>query len=100
MVRQAQHTPQRARGGSLSTPGDDDHDDEHDHDDHVKTHHDEDDEEGEDDDDDNDDDDDDTEKASKAQPRHGGWMSPRPWAAPGAHPEAPQKPFEALRGPP
>ena len=45
MVRQAKHTPQRAPGGSLSQPGDDDHDDEPDHDAHVKTHHDDEDEE-------------------------------------------------------
>ena len=51
MVRQATHTPQRAPGGSLSQPGDDDHDDEPDHDAHVKTHHDDEDEEDDDADD-------------------------------------------------
>ena len=51
MVRQAKHTPQRAPGGSLSQPGDDDHDDEPDHDAHVKTHHDDEDEEDDDADD-------------------------------------------------
>ena len=50
MDRQAKHTPQRARGGSLSQPGDDDSDDKHDHDDHVKAHDDEEDEEEKDDD--------------------------------------------------
>ena len=52
MDRQAKHTPQRARGGSLSQPGRDDHDDEHDQDDHVKAHDDEEDEEDDDDHDD------------------------------------------------
>ena len=53
MDRQAKHTPQRARGGSLSRqPGRDDHGDEHDHDDHVKAHDDEEDEEDDDDHDD------------------------------------------------
>ena len=54
MVRQANHTHRRARGESLSQPGDDAHDDEPDHNDHVKTHHDDEDEEEEEDDDDDD----------------------------------------------